>query len=92
VQHNVQILGASFDTVAENKAFADKCGFPFPLLCDAMHILGKAYGAGASGFASRLTYIIDEHGIITHTFPRVSPRTHAQEVLALVQHAAATGG
>jgi peroxiredoxin Q/BCP len=92
VQHNVQILGASFDTVAENKAFADKFGFPFPLLCDTTYVLGKAYGAGASGFASRLTYIIDEHGIITHTFPRVSPSTHAQEVLALVQHAAATGG
>jgi peroxiredoxin len=55
-------------------------------------VLGQAYGVGTSGFASRLTYIIDEHGIITHTFPRVSPGTHAQEVLALVQPAAATGG
>jgi peroxiredoxin Q/BCP len=89
VQHNVQILGSSFDTVAENKAFADKFGFPFPLLCDTTRTIGKAYGAGASGFASRITYIIDEWGVITHTFLRVSPSTHAQEVLACVQQAAA---
>jgi peroxiredoxin Q/BCP len=89
VQHNVQILGISFDTVAENKAFADKFGFPFPLLCDTKRILGKAYGAGTSGFASRLTYIIDERGVITHTFSRVSPNTHAQEVLACVQQSVA---
>ena len=89
MQHNVQILGVSFDTVADNKAFAGKLGFPFPLLCDTQHVLGHAYGAGASGFASRMTYIIDEQGIITHTFSRVSPNTHAQEVLACVQQSAA---
>jgi peroxiredoxin Q/BCP len=71
--------------VAANKAFAEKGGFPFPLLCDTQHVLGKAYGAGQSGFASRITYVIDEHGVITHTFPRVSPGGHAQEVLACVQ-------
>ena len=85
MQHNVQILGVSFDTVADNQAFANRSGFPFPLLCDTQHVLGKAYGAGASGFASRITYIVDEQGVITHTFARVSPGTHAQEVLACVQ-------
>jgi thioredoxin-dependent peroxiredoxin len=85
----VQILGASFDSVAQNKAFADKNRLPFPLLCDTNRVLGKLYGAGESGLASRITYIIDESGIITHTFPRVSPSTHAREVLALLQATAA---
>ena len=89
MRHNVQILGVSFDTVADNKAFADKWGFPFPLLCDTEYMLGKTYGAGASGFASRVTYVINEQGVITHTFSRVSPNTHAQEVLACVQQSAA---
>ncbi len=31
---NTKILGASFDTPEENKAFAEKFDFPFPLLCD----------------------------------------------------------
>jgi peroxiredoxin Q/BCP len=81
----VQILGASFDTVEENKTFAASAGLPFPLLCDTDHVVGQAYGAGRAGFASRITYIIDAHGLITHVFPRVNTSTHAQEVLACVQ-------
>ena len=81
----MQILGASFDTVEENKSFADKFSFPYPLLCDTDHTLGKAYGAGDSGYPSRITYIIDENGVIAHTFPKVNTQTHAADVLALVQ-------
>jgi thioredoxin-dependent peroxiredoxin len=81
----VQILGVSFDTVKDNKTFADNAGFRFPLLCDTDHVLGKAYGAGSTGLASRITYIIDEHGIITHIFSQVNTSTHAKEVLACVQ-------
>ncbi len=84
---NVSILGASFDTVAANHTFATTSGFRFPLLCDTDHVLGTAYGAGSSGFASRLTYIIDAGGVITHVFTRVNTSTHAQEVLACVQPA-----
>lgn len=81
----MQILGVSFDTVEANRSFANQHGFPFPLLCDTDHVLGKAYGAGESGFASRITYIIDENGLIAYTFPRVSPGKHAEEVLQLVR-------
>lgn len=81
----MQILGASFDTVEDNKSFADKFSFPFPLLCDTDHVLGKAYGAGDSGYPSRITYVIDENGVIAHTFPQVNTGTHAQDVLALLQ-------
>lgn len=81
----MQILGASFDTVAANNTFATNVGFRFPLLCDTTHALGRAYGAGSSGFASRITYVIDEHGVITHIFERVNTSTHAKDVLACVQ-------
>ena len=81
----MQILGASYDSVKANKSFADKAGFQFPLLCDTERVLGKAYGAGESGNARRISYLIDETGIITHTFSSVNTGSHAQEVLALVQ-------
>ena len=58
---------------------------PLPALCDTDHVLGKAYGAGSAGLASHITYIIDEHGIITHIFSQVNTSTHAKEVLACVQ-------
>ena len=31
---NIQIFGVSLDNEADNKAFAEKFSFPYPLLCD----------------------------------------------------------
>ena len=78
------MLGCSFDTVAENAAFAKKFDFPFPLLCDVDREVGLAYGACDSpnaGYADRITYIIDEDGFIAHVFPHVEARTHPHKVL-----------
>ena len=81
----MQILGVSFDTVETNKTFADRNGFQFPLLCDPEAVLGKAYGAGDSGFASRISYLIDEQGRIAQAFSQVSTATHAKEVLSSLE-------
>jgi len=83
----VVILGVSFDDRAANAAFAEKFAFPYPLLCDTDRRIGMAYGAcdspGAK-HARRITYVIDEHGIIRHALPKVDPATHLTEILALV--------
>lgn len=78
----MQLLGASFDSVQANQTFAESNQFPFPLLCDTERVLGQAYGAGESGSARRISYVIDEAGVIEHVFDRVSSSTHAKEVLA----------
>ena len=38
------IVGASFDTPADNKQFADAEGFPYRLLSDRDRSVGQAYG------------------------------------------------
>ena len=38
------MLGASYDTVDANRAFAEKFQFPFRLLCDTDRVLGTAKG------------------------------------------------
>lgn len=46
-----------------------------------------AYGACDSadaGYAPRITFVIDENGIITNTLPKVDPATHTDEVLGYV--------
>jgi peroxiredoxin Q/BCP len=81
----VEILGVSFDTVAENAAFAQKHQFPFPLLCDTSRAIGLAYGAcdnATAGYAKRMSYLIDEQGKITKAYDSVNPRSHPAEVLA----------
>ena len=64
---NLKVLGVSFDTVAANKAFAEKHGFGFPLLCDTERTMGLAYHAAddlAARAPRRITYIIDAEGLI----------------------------
>ena len=59
----MEVLGVSFDSVADNAAFARKYDFPFPLLCDTTRELGLAYGAcdnAQAGYARRISYLIDE--------------------------------
>ncbi len=83
----VEILGVSFDSQAENKAFAVKFGFPYALLCDTERKLGMAYGAcdrPDARNARRITYVIDENGMIRQVLPKVNPDTHTAELLALL--------
>jgi len=47
--------------------------------------VGVAYGAADgpdAGFPRRITYLIDENGVILDVLPKVDPSTHTDEVLA----------
>ena len=80
------MLGASFDCVEDNKAFADKFCFPFKLLCDPQKTLAP-YGAvddKGSGFARRISYLIGPDRKIVRVWPKVKPSEHPAEVLAAV--------
>jgi peroxiredoxin len=45
--------------------------------------VAKAVGASRAllPFAKRVSYLVDEQGIVLKTYPNVDPATHAQEVL-----------
>jgi len=70
--------------VEDNAAFVRKLRFPFPLLCDVKREIGVAYGAASSpdsGMASRISYVIGPEGRIEQAYPKVSPKSHPEEVL-----------
>ena len=79
----------SADSVKAQKNFATKQGFQFLLLSDpaketirsydAMGIK-KMYGREYEGIL-RIAYLIDEQGKIEKAYEKVSPKTHADEVL-----------
>ncbi len=78
------MLGASFDSVEANRAFAAKESFNFPLLCDTGRVLGMAYGACDSPtawMADRISYLIDSEGRIERVWDKVKPSTHPAEVM-----------
>lgn len=76
---NTKVLGVSFDTPKENKAFADKFKFPFPLLCDTDRRIGVDYGAADSAkdeYARRIAYVIDENGKIAQAHEKVDASSY----------------
>ena len=77
------ILGVSFDTAAENKRFAEKFSFTFPLICDTARTIGTAYGANADPQkgAARVGVVIDRDGKIKEWHARVDARAWPAEVL-----------
>lgn len=71
--------------MAENAKFADKFGFPFPLLCDTDRKIGIAYGAASSpkdDYAKRIAYVIDENGKIAQAHGKVDAKSYPKEQLA----------
>ena len=81
------IIGASFDSPRENRAFRDKFDFPFDLLSDEDRKVGIAYGVAQSTdatYPARVSYLIDSLGRIEHVFAHVDPSTHPEQVLAVL--------
>ena len=84
----ITVLGASFDSVEDNRAFAEKFDFPYRLLCDTSRALGMAYGAAAKaddGYAKRISYLIGEDGKILLAYAKVDPKTHLDQILSDLQ-------
>ncbi|MDO8432404.1 MAG: peroxiredoxin [Candidatus Binatus sp.] len=84
-ENNIRVVGISFNTPDENAAFAQQHNFAFPLLSDANRTCGLAYGACASLNATqpdRVSFLIDEHGLIERVYDQVDPRDHPARVLA----------
>jgi thioredoxin-dependent peroxiredoxin len=86
------VLGVSPDPVEAVKKFADKQSLNFRLLADADHSVCELYGVWAEKTnygrtywgALRATFVIDEDGVVRHVIPKVSPKTHDDQVLALL--------
>ena len=91
---NAAILGISYDTVEDQKAFADAQSFPYPLLADPDKTVGKLYDAerqpgekyAEHGIPRRISYLISPDGNIHKAYDVENDgsdlATHADVVLA----------
>lgn len=81
------ILGASFDSVEENRRFAEDQQFGFRLLSDADGSVGRAYGVARpsadqyASFARRYSYLINPEGLIARVYDVADVKRHADDVL-----------
>ncbi len=86
------MLGASFDSVDKNRAFADKFGYLFKLISDTDKALASydAIDPDDPDWPRRISYLIGPDRRILRAYPTVNTSTHAAEVLADVARARGT--
>jgi peroxiredoxin Q/BCP len=85
-----EVVGVSPDPVAKVARFADKFDLDFTLLGDEQHEVADSYGTWVEKSmygkkywgVQRATFLIDGDGKVAKVFPKVSPKTHDELVLA----------
>lgn len=84
-----ELLGISTDSKKKQKKFKEKYHLPFPLLADEDKEVVNAFGVwGSKTFMGRkfdgvhrITFVIDEKGIIKRVIDKVKTKTHAEQIL-----------
>ena len=82
-QKDIQIFGVSLDNENDNKAFAEKFSFPYPLLCDVNREVALSYHAVNSKedqYAARISYVIGEDGKILESIENVDTKNHSNDL------------
>jgi thioredoxin-dependent peroxiredoxin len=81
------VLGASFDSPAENKVFRDTQSFAYRLLSDVDRSVGAAYQVlrppdhKYAEYPERFSYLIDPSGVIAKNYDVTDVGGHAEQVL-----------
>ncbi|MGB2475437.1 MAG: thioredoxin-dependent thiol peroxidase [Flavobacteriaceae bacterium] len=83
------LLGVSADSQKRQRNFSEKFDFPFPLLADENKEVIGAFGVwGPKKFMGkeydgihRMTFIIDEKGVVERVIDKVKTKVHAAQIL-----------
>lgn len=82
----VGVVGVSRDDVESHVRFAEEHQLPFPLLADTEGALAESFGLKARlGMSPRVSFLLDDAGVIRAVYTDVDPGVHADEVLADVE-------
>ena len=89
IDQGYEVLGVSADTVEKHNKFIEKHDLPFDLLADTEKKMITNYGVwGEKSFMGkkfkgihRITFVIDEQGIITEVITKVKTKEHTNQIL-----------
>jgi peroxiredoxin Q/BCP len=79
-----EVIGISGDTTASHQKFKSKYKLPFTLLSDANKKIRNLFGVPTVLFGllpGRVTYVVDEKGIIRLQFDNLSGKIHIEKAL-----------
>lgn len=85
-----ELLGVSADSEKRQSNFKNKYEFPFPLLADEDKAVINAFGVwGPKKFMGkeydgihRMTFLINEEGVVDRVIEKVKTKDHAAQILA----------
>lgn len=89
INQGYEVLGVSTDNERSHKRFIEKEKLPFRLLADTEKTIHEAYGTWIEKSmygrkymgTARVTFVINEKGIIEDIIEKVDTRNHVQQIL-----------
>lgn len=83
-----EVIGVSGDSATSHQKFSEKHQLPFTLLSDNDKKLRNLFGVPTALFGlipGRVTYVIDEKGIIRLIFDNLSGKIHIEKALQMLK-------
>ena len=82
----VEVIGINSAGVDSHRKFAECNSLPFQIASDPDNAVRRLYGAYSWGLPGRVTFLVDEHGIVREVFSAMfQPLTHVKRVKAWVR-------
>ena len=81
----MRIFGVSLDSVVDLSIFAEEQELNFRLLSDPDGSAATKYGVFAGRFANRVTFVLDEKGVLRHIDQSVEVTTHGADLVEVVR-------
>lgn len=89
VGNGVEVVGISGQTITSHERFAGSHALPFPIASDPGNRVRREYGASKWIIPWRVTYLIDEDGIVADVYSgMVQPLMHVEHVKKWIAGAA----
>jgi thioredoxin-dependent peroxiredoxin len=85
---DAEVVGVSSDSVESHRSFVEKYSLPFTLLSDEGGKVRKLYEVpNTLGlFPGRVTYVIDEEGVVRHIFSsQLGVEKHVEEAIEVLE-------
>lgn len=77
----VEVVGISVDDPSTQLKFAASCQASFPIAGDLDKSVSRSYGVlGLVGYSKRVTFLLDEKGVITEVVESMLPGPHTAAV------------
>ena len=82
-EHNIEIIGISYDIRDKQKSFSEKYKLNFRILSDSKKQVSTLYGVNTYFFPKRVTFLINKDGVVFDIIKNVSLNNYAERIIEI---------